>query len=60
MDFYEEDVQCLQILRKTCSLRPCPISGRVGFFGAGFSLRHFCISENHSLNEWFQKAYGDE
>ena len=19
-----------------------------------------CISENHSLNEWFQKAYGDE
>lgn len=20
----------------------------------------FCIYENHSLNEWFKKAYGDE
>ena len=19
-----------------------------------------CISENHSLNEWFKRAYGDE
>ena len=28
--------------------------------GAAFAAPVFCIKENHALDAWFKKAYGDE